>query len=131
MSFKVFFMLTYIRIFLQIIILYMYSLLGTMIVQTLHIKFPGSIVGLILLFISLYVKIIPVSLIRDGAGFLLGVLPLFFIPATVGVMKYAELLSIHGLLLILSVIVSTVLTIGISGRVCQFLENKESSREAK
>ncbi|TQR20270.1 CidA/LrgA family protein [Psychrobacillus vulpis] len=123
-------MSTYIRIVLQIIIIYMFSLLGTLFVQTLHIKFPGSIVGLLLLLITLHLKITPVSLIRDGAGFLLGVLPLFFIPATVGVMKYPELLSVHGLLLILSVIISTILTIGISGRICQYLENKESSKGA-
>ncbi|MEI4771208.1 CidA/LrgA family holin-like protein [Psychrobacillus sp. FJAT-51614] len=119
----------YLRVIFQILILYMFSFLGTLLVEGLHIKFPGSIVGLILLFLGLYFKLIPVSLIKDGAGFLLSVLTLFFVPATVGVMNYPELLSFHGLLLILSVIISTIFTIIISGRVGQYLENKVALKE--
>ncbi|KQL37546.1 holin [Psychrobacillus sp. FJAT-21963] len=107
----------------------MFSFLGTVIVQSLHIKFPGSIIGLILLFAGLYFKLIPISLIKDGAGFLLSVLTLFFVPATVGVMNYPELLSFQGLLLILSVIISTIITIIISGRVGQYLETKQAVKE--
>lgn len=119
----------YVRVVAQIIILFLYSFLGTFIVESLHIKFPGSIVGLLLLLLSLQFKIIPVNLIRDGAGFLLAILPLFFIPATVGVMNYPELVSLQGLLLVISVIISTIFTIGVSGRFCQYLENKESAKE--
>ncbi|WP_313891427.1 CidA/LrgA family holin-like protein [Psychrobacillus sp.] len=119
----------YVRVVAQIIILFLYSLLGTFIVESLHIKFPGSIVGLLLLLLSLQFKIIPVNLIRDGAGFLLAILPLFFIPATVGVMNYPELVSLQGLMLVISVIISTIFTIGVSGRICQYLENKESAKE--
>ncbi|MFJ8066260.1 CidA/LrgA family protein [Psychrobacillus sp. NPDC096426] len=119
----------YIRIVLQILILYLFSLLGSFIVQILHIKFPGSIVGLLLLLGCLHLKIIPVHLIKDGAGFLLGILALFFVPSTVGVMNYPELLSINGVFLISSVIVSTVLTIIITGRVCQYLEGRKSGEE--
>lgn len=102
--------------------------MGTFFVHSLHIKFPGSIVGLILLFISLYFKLIPVSFVQEGSGFLLSILALFFVPATVGVMNYPELLSVRGLLVLIAVIVSTILTIIVSGRVCQYLENKEASK---
>lgn len=70
----------------------------------------------------------PVSLIRDGAGFLLSILALFFVPATVGVMNYPELLSIQGFLGIIAVMISTIFTIIISGRLCQYLESRESSK---
>ncbi|WP_093265445.1 CidA/LrgA family holin-like protein [Psychrobacillus sp. OK032] len=119
----------YIRIVLQICILYLFSLLGSFIVQILHIKFPGSIVGLLLLLGCLHLKVIPVQLIKEGAGFLLGLLALFFVPSTVGVMNYPELLSINGVLLISSVIVSTVLTVIITGRICQYLEGRKTREE--
>lgn len=119
----------YVRVVTQIVILFLYSFLGTFIVQSLHIKFPGSIAGLLLLLLSLHFKIIPVNLIRDGAGFLLAIFPLFFIPATVGVMNYPELVSLQGLLLVVTVIISTIFTIGVSGRICQYMENKESVKE--
>lgn len=119
----------YIRIVLQICILYLFSLLGSFVVQILHIKFPGSIVGLLLLFGCLYLKIIPVTLIKDGAGFLLGVFALFFVPSTVGVMNYPELLSLNGVFLVSSVMISTVLAIIITGRVCQYLEDRKLGEE--
>ena len=37
--------------------------------QFFHLPIPGSIIGLILLIICLSVKIIPVKMIEDGAGF--------------------------------------------------------------
>lgn len=120
-----------IRIILQVFILYLFSLLGSFIVQILHIKFPGSIVGLLLLLGCLYLKIVPVQLIKDGAGFLLGFLALFFVPSTVGVMNYPELLSINGLFLVLSVIISTLITISVTGFLCQKLENKQSEGDVQ
>ena len=119
----------YIRIVLQICILYLFSLLGSFIVQILHIKFPGSIVGLLLLLGCLYLKIIPVTLIKDGAGFLLGVFALFFVPSTVGIMNYPELLSLNGIFLVSSVMISTVLAIIVSGRLCQYLEGRKPGEE--
>ncbi|TQR07185.1 CidA/LrgA family holin-like protein [Psychrobacillus soli] len=119
----------YVRIVLQICILYLFSLLGSFIVQILHIKFPGSIVGLLLLLGCLHLKIIPVNIIKDGAGFLLGLLALFFVPSTVGVINYPELLSLNGILLVFSVIISTLLTIILTGRICQYLENRKLGEE--
>lgn len=122
-------MVKVIRIVFQIIILYLFSFLGSWIVQSLSLQFPGSIVGLLLLFVCLYFRIIPVELIKDGAGFLLAFLALFFIPATVGIMDYPELLSWAGLGMVLAIIISTVITIIFTGRFCQYLERKVLEKE--
>lgn len=122
-------MVKVIRIVFQIIILYLFSFIGSWIVQSLSLQFPGSIVGLLLLFVCLYFRIIPVELIKDGAVFLLAFLALFFIPATVGIMDYPELLSWAGLGMVLAIIISTVITIIITGRLCQYLERKVLEKE--
>lgn len=122
-------MVKVIRIVFQIIILYLFSFIGSWIVQSPSLQFPGSIVGLLLLFVCLYFRIIPVELIKDGAGFLLAFLALFFIPATVGIMDYPELLSWAGLGMVLAIIISTVITIIITGRLCQYLERKVLEKE--
>lgn len=70
-------------------------------------------------------KWIKIEYIRDGAGFLLGFMTLFFIPAMIGIIDYPELLSLKGLFLIASVIISTLLTIFIAGIVSQRIEKKE------
>ena len=63
-------------------------MLGSYIVGLLPFSFPGSIAGLFILFACLILKIVPVNLIKDGAGFLLAFLALFFVPATAGIMDY-------------------------------------------
>ncbi|MET0959079.1 MAG: CidA/LrgA family holin-like protein [Psychrobacillus psychrotolerans] len=122
-------MVKVIRIVFQVIILYLFSFTGSWIVQSLSLQFPGSIVGLLLLFFCLYFRIIPVELIKDGAGFLLAFLALFFIPATVGIMDYPELLSWAGLGMVLAIVLSTVITIIFTGRFCQYLERKLLEKE--
>ncbi|MEH7248360.1 CidA/LrgA family protein [Neobacillus niacini] len=114
---------------LQICILYIFFFIGSAIQNLFHLVIPGSIIGLILLFTCLCLKIIPVTFIERGAGFLLSILTLFFIPATVGIMKYPSLLSYHGVLLFIVILLSTVITIAIAGMTSQFFEKKAQKRK--
>lgn len=109
---------------LQIGVLYGVSVIGDLLVNILKIPIPGSILGLLLVLLGLHTKVIPVTFIKEGAGFILVILPLFFIPATIGVIQYPELLSIKGMLMILMVIVSTLLTIIVVGRISKWYESK-------
>ncbi|MDM5246748.1 MULTISPECIES: CidA/LrgA family protein [unclassified Lysinibacillus] len=118
-----------VRIIVQIGILNIYYYIGEGIVSLLHVPLPGSIIGLLLLALSLIFKIIKVEYIQDGAGFLIGVLTLFFIPATVGVIDYPELLSTTGLLIILAIIASTLISIYVTGIVSQIIEKKELAKK--
>lgn len=118
-----------VRIIVQIGILNIYYYLGVGIVSYLHIPLPGSIVGLLLLVLSLIFKLIKVEYIQDGAGFLIGVLTLFFILATVGVIDYPELMSGTGLLIILAVIASTLISIYVTGLLTQIIEKKELAKK--
>lgn len=120
-----------IRIIMQIIILYGFYLLGEFIVSLLHIKFPGSIVGLLLLWICLYMKWLNIKIVMDGANFLIAFLTLFFIPSTVGIVKYPELLTTDGLLLVLGVIISTILAFIFTGKLSRALERYEEKRGVK
>lgn len=122
-------MIKVIRIVLQVFILYLFSFVGSWIAESLGLQFPGSIIGLLLLFGCLYFKIIPVEYVKDGAGFLLAFLALFFIPATVGIMDYPELLSWTGLGMVLGIIISTIITIVSTGKFCQYLERKLLEKE--
>lgn len=114
---------------LQICILYIFLSIGTVIQNFFHLVIPGSIIGLLLLFTCLCFKIIPVKWIESGAGFLLSLLMLFFIPTTVGVMKYSSLLSFHGVLFVLAVLLSTFITLAITGTAGQFFEKKAIKRK--
>ncbi|KSU81713.1 holin-like protein [Fictibacillus enclensis] len=111
-----------IRIILQITILYTFSLIGEWVHNLLHLPVSGSIVGLILMLICLTFKIVPVKIVEDGASFLLSFLPLLFIPAMTGVMNYPALFSGKGLVLLLIVVLSTIVTMVAAGIASQLLE---------
>ena len=119
------------RIIFQVIILYLFSTLGSFVVELLPFSFPGSIAGLLILLACLLLKILPANLIKDGAGFLLAFLALFFVPATAGIMDYPQLASLKGVFIIIALIISTMFTIVVAGKVCQYFESKIVGEELK
>lgn len=117
-----------IRIISQIAILFLFYFIGDFIVSVFHIKFPGSIVGLLLLWICLYFKWLNIKFVMDGANFLITFLTLFFIPSTVGIIQYPELLTKNGLLLIVAVFISSIFAFIFTGKLSQYLEKVEDKR---
>lgn len=114
---------------MQVCILYLFNIVGNIIHDFFHLPIPGSILALILLFIGLCLKIVPERWIENGAGFLLGILMLLFVPTTVGIMNYPSLISLNGALLMFIVLLSTITTIVIAGRTGQLLENIAAKRK--
>ncbi|MFD1887677.1 CidA/LrgA family holin-like protein [Paenibacillus wenxiniae] len=109
------------KIIIQIALLYAFAWLGGQIQAWLHLAIPGSIIGLLLLFVLLLCRIIPVSWIEAGSTTILFYLPLFFVPATVGVINHLDLFAGKGLLLVAIVIASTIITIIAAGHASQWL----------
>ena len=114
---------------IHIIILYIFSIVGTWLKDLFNLSVPGSVVGLLLLFILLMTNVIKLEWIEDGAQFLISNLVFFFIPATVGVMNYFDLFKGKGILLILVILISTILVMGISGLVSQYLVKNKAGAE--
>lgn len=112
----------FLRIIGQIAVLFLLSEFGKWLMAFLHIKFPGSIIGLFILFILLTTKIIPESWIASGAEMLLSYMTLFFIPVTVGIVKYPELMSWQGLIICGIILGSTIVSIIVSGKTTQLVE---------
>lgn len=106
--------------FIQLIVLYGFYIAGEWLRDLLNLPLPGSIIGFLLLFIALILKIYPLRWIESGAQFLLAFLSLYFIPATVGVIQYGELFTGKGLWLIVIAMFSTLLTMGVSATMSQW-----------
>lgn len=122
-------MMTAIRIVLQIVILYLFYYIGVFIVKGTNIPLPPSVVGLLLLFFCLQRKWIKVGIIRDGASFLIAFMTLFFIPPIIGILEYPELLSLEGIILLVSVLLSTLFAIYITSILSKKIEEKEKGGE--
>lgn len=108
-------------IILHIIILYLISLAGTWIKDLFNLPVPGSVIGLLLLFILLMSNIIKVEWIEKGAQFFIRNLVFFFIPSTVGIIEHFDLFKGKGILLIVITLISTGMVIVTSGLLSQSL----------
>ncbi|MBW4082683.1 CidA/LrgA family protein [Paenibacillus sp. S150] len=117
-----------IRIIVQVGVLYVFYLAGDYLQKLLHLPVPGSIVGLLLLFILLLFKIVPVKLIEDGSLFILAYLPMFFIPATAGIMNHLDIFSGRGLLMIGILVVSSVLTMVVTAHASDWIAGRRIRR---
>jgi holin-like protein len=118
-------------IFLQVLILYGIFLLGEFLQRFFDLPLPGSIIGLLVLWLALLLKIFPLKWIESGSYFLLSYLPLYFIPATVGVMEYGHVFLGKGFLLIPITIISTFLTLWLSGVTSQYIAKRKERVSCK
>jgi holin-like protein len=72
---------------------------------------PGSVIGMILLFLSLYFKILNPEKVKNTATIITKNMAVFFVPAAVGLMAYVEMVSKSLLAIVFAIGISTVLTI--------------------
>ncbi|PIC81180.1 hypothetical protein CSV75_05215 [Sporosarcina sp. P18a] len=114
---------------LQVGFLYILFLTGKFLHAKLSIPLPGSIIGLLVLWGLLSIKIIPLRWVEKGAYVFLSTLPLYLIPATVGVMDYGHVFAGKGSLLILITIGSTFITMVVASLVSQFMAKRNVKEE--
>src|SRR5690554_2375799 len=107
------------KILFQLFILIVFTLLGELISYYLPFSFPGSLIGLILLFLALLLKLIKVDHIKEVACFLQKYMAFLFVPLAVGLMEYFDLISLHWVELVLVLIISTTITLIITALLAQ------------
>lgn len=103
----------------QFLILLAVTLLGEIFRALIPLAIPAGIYGLVLLFVCLCLRIVKLKQIEGAADFLIEIMPLFFIPAGVGLMtRWVQLRSL--LLPVLAAIFGiTVLVMIVTGLVTQ------------
>lgn len=86
---------------------------------------PGSIIGMMLLFLSLYFKLINPQSVDSTANAITKNMAIFFIPSGAGLMTSFGLLSKFWESIIITCSVSTILVIAVVGLVQQQLEKRK------
>lgn len=113
---------------IQIAILMGFSELMNRLAVWTHFPLPGSILGILVLFLLLQFRIVKLEWIELGATWLLAELLLFFIPAAVGVMNYIPMLEQDGIRIFAVVILSTLIVMTSSGLLAGVLSKRKESR---
>ena len=88
---------------------------------------PGSIYGLILMFVLLLTKVIKVE--HETGEFLIEIMPLMFIPAGVGLITSWSQLQPFLVPLLVITVVSTFVVMIVTGKVTDFLISKKEGKK--
>lgn len=107
------------KVLLQFLIILIFTLLGELIASILPFSFPGSLIGLILLFLALLLKLVKVSDIKDVSSFLQKNMAFLFVPLGVGILNYFDYIKLHWVSIVLILIVSTTLTLMITAYIAK------------
>ncbi|MFA5701107.1 MAG: CidA/LrgA family protein [Desulfuromonas sp.] len=107
------------------------QLVGELSTYVLKIPLPGSVVGMLLLLAGLRGGILRVDWVREAAELLLQNMSLLFVPAGVGVMVYAGLITQHWLPLTTATICSTLAVLATTGWSAQWLARNHGNKGGK
>lgn len=90
---------------------------------------PGSVLGMMFLFIALKSKVIKTEQVDSVSEFLTQNMGIFFVPAGVGLITQLELLKQYWISITLSMVLSTILVLGVVARVQQRLERRTERKK--
>lgn len=105
------------------------QLAGEALVTLIHqafpfVSFPGPVIGMVLFFLLLLWRGGPGPSLDATGGTILKNLSLLFVPAAVGIVQQGPLLAQYGLILIITLIASTLLTLIVTASVFQFIAKR-------
>ena len=115
----------------QFAIILLVSALGELLKYFIPLPIPASIYGLVLMLIALMTGIIKLEKIEATADFLLEIMTIVFIPGGVGLITAWEPIKAMLVAAMVIIIVTSVLMIGVTGSVTQFMIHLKSKKEGK
>ena len=113
----------------QFVIILFISFIGEALKYVLPLPIPASIYGLVLMFVLLETKVLKVEAVQDAGKFLIEIMPMMFIPAGVGLLNAWDTLKPVLIPIIVILFVSTIVVMGVSGKVTQTMIEAEESKK--
>ena len=112
-------------------LLLLYQLVGELLVRLLGLPIPGSVIGMILLFLTLLAKGRAGEELRSGTGALLQHLSLLFVPAGAGIMLHLQRVGDEWLPITLALVISTFAGMAVTALVLKAMIGKTASDSDK
>ena len=117
------------KLFREAIIIFGMYLIGVLLQDIFNLPVPGNVLGMLLLFLLLYFKVIKVEQIKTISNFFLDHLAFFFIPAGVGLISSFSVIKDIWLQLLLVCFITTIITMVVTGRIVQRIANMKKKGE--
>lgn len=109
-------------------VLLVYQLAGEVLVVLLDLPVPGPVMGMVFLFVTLLIRGSVPEQLRTTAQGLLRHLSLLFVPAGVGVMVHFSLVADVWLPVLVTLVLSILITLGVTGWTMQLLSWRKRGR---
>nr|WP_092073006.1 CidA/LrgA family protein [Dendrosporobacter quercicolus]NSL48812.1 CidA/LrgA family protein [Dendrosporobacter quercicolus DSM 1736]SDM52755.1 holin-like protein [Dendrosporobacter quercicolus] len=114
------------QFFGQLLLLCLVYWTGSQIVLWLRLPVPGTVAGMLLLFVLLSAGIIKLQHIQLATDFLLKHMLFFFIPIAVGLMNWGGLFRSNGFILAAAIIAGAAVPFFVIGRLGQKMAGRKS-----
>lgn len=105
----------------QFTIIMFISLIGEGLNNLIPLPIPASIYGVVILFLCLETKVIPLDAVRETGKFLVSLMQIMFIPATVGLIDTWDVFVPNWIAYTVIILVSTFAVMLISGKCTQLI----------
>ncbi len=115
----------------QLLIILIISCVGELLNFFIPLPIPGSIYGMILLFILLCCGIVKLSQIKETGNFLIDIMPMLFVPSAVGIISQFDKLKSIWIQIIIITIVTTFIVMGVTGLVTQAIIRMKKGKNKK
>lgn len=112
------------KIYLQLLIIFGFSFIGNVISNVFRLPVPGSIPGMILLFLALQFKILEFRHVDEAGSFLINNMTILFLPAGVGIMAKWNLISHFWAQILLIVVGALIINMLILGKLVEWIKVK-------
>lgn len=118
---------------LQFAIIITVSFAGEILNHVIPLPVPASIYGLVLMFCCLKFKIFPLDSVKETSGFFNGIMPVLFVPSSVGFINALPLMKKYGIQFFLIAVITTIVVMVVTGRTSQFIirHSKNKSPETE
>ncbi len=112
---------------LQFIIIMVFFLIGQMISSLIKsvIVIPGSIVGMLLLFVSLLTGAVKIDHVEETGQFFLKYMGFFFIPLGVSLIESYQLIQAVWWQITVILILTNIIVMGVTAKVTEYMIHKK------
>ena len=115
----------------QLAIIMAVSFVGELLNELLPLPVPGSVYGLVLMFLCLMTGIIKLNQVEEAGTFLVKVMPVLFIGPTVSLMTVIGGLADKLVSILVVCIISTVIVMAVTGWVAQAILGRRAKKEGQ
>lgn len=112
----------------QFAIILTITVIGEGLRTLLPLPIPATVYGLILMLSALKLNLVKLDQVKEVGEFLIEIMPLMFIPATVGLMDSWGSLKQIFIPVVIITILSTIVVMVVTGKTTQFILHLEGKR---